>query len=448
LANYRPITNLNTIGKILERLAKNQLQEHLRLSPNLNTLQSAYQSLHSTETAMTKVVNDLLTATDSGKPSILLSLDISAAFDMLDHTRLLQRATELFGLDDNVINWLKSYLTGRTSYVSFRNCRSSIVGCNTGVPQGSVLGPLLFSIFTSPVGHLISSFNISYHQYADDTQLYTSVDPSSSTDITRLSSCAEAVTKWHLENCLLLNPSKTEVLVTGTRPQITKFNNATADSNAFQFAGTSVCRSNSIRVLGVTIDQHLTFDNHVANIVQSCNYHIRGLRHIRQLIDKNMANTLACSIVGCRLDYCNALLYGMTQRNFSDLQRIQNSLARLVCKAPYRSSSQPLLKSLHWLPVTERVAYKLAALAYKVRLHQQPSYLLQHINQYQPARPLRSSNSMLLTVPPTKTVTAARAFCVSAPTVWNSLPTTVRDTSSLPQFLHRLKGHLFQRAFG
>ena len=356
---------------------------------------------------MTKVVNDVLMATDSGKPSILLSLDISAAFDKLDHTRLLQRATELFGLDDIVTNWLKSYLTNRTSYVFFQNCRSSVVGCNTGVTQGSVLGPLLFSIFTSPVGQLISACNISYHQYADDTQLYTSVDPSSSADITRLSSCAEAVTKWHLENCLLLNPSKTEVLVTGTRPQVSKFNNATADSNAFQFAGTSVCRSNAIRVLGVTIDQHLTFDNHVANIVQACNYHIRGLRHIRQLIDKDMglANTLTCSIVDCRLDYCNALLYGMTQRNFDGLQRVQNSLARLVCKAPYRCSSQPLLKSLHWLPVTERVMYKIATLTYKVRLHQQPSYLLQHIGLYHPARSLHSSNSMLLTVPPTKTVT-------------------------------------------
>jgi hypothetical protein len=84
--------------------------------------------------------------------------------------------------------------------------------------------------------------------------------------------------------------------------------------------------------------------------VQSCNFHIRGLRHIRQFIDKNLANTLACLIVGCRLDCCNALLYGMTQRNFSGLQRLQNSFARLLCEAPYRSSSQPLLKSLHWLP--------------------------------------------------------------------------------------------------
>ena len=122
-ANYRPITNLNTIGKIIERLAKNQLRQHMTSSPNLNTSQSAYRALHSTETAMTKVVNDLMTSVDSGKPSVLLSLDISTAFDMLDHDRLLHRATELFGLSDRVVNWLKSYLTGRTSYVSIGNSR-------------------------------------------------------------------------------------------------------------------------------------------------------------------------------------------------------------------------------------------------------------------------------------------------------------------------------------
>ena len=139
-------------------------------------------------------------------------------------------------------------------------------------------------------------------------------------------------------------------MVTGrpTRRQVTKFQNATAESPAFQFAGNSVSRSNSIRVLGVTIDQHLTFDSHVSKVVQSCNYDIRGLRHIRQLIDKEMANTLSCSIVSSRLDYCNALLYGMTQKNFNSLQRVQNSLARVVCNAPYRSPPQPLLKSFHW----------------------------------------------------------------------------------------------------
>ena len=117
--------------------------------------------------------------------------------------------------------------------------------------------------------------------------------------------------------------------------------------------------------------------------------------------------------------------------------------------APYRCSSQTLLKLLHCLPVIERVEYIIAAMTYKIRLHQQPSYLLQHISQYQPACSLRSSNSVLLTVPPTtKTITVTRASCISTPTVSNSLPSAVREASSQPQFLCRLKGHLFQHVFG
>jgi len=161
-----------------------------------------------------------------------------------------------------------------------------------------------------------------------------------------------------------------------------------------------------------------------------------------------MANVLSCSIVGCRLDYCNALLYGMTQKNFNSLHGVQNTLARLVRNASYRSPSQPLLKSLYWLPVVECVEYKLAAMTYKVWLHQQPSYLLQHVGPHQPICSVHSSNSVLLTIPSTKTVTASQAFHISVPTVWHSLSSVVGETSSQPQFLCRLKGHLFQCVFG
>jgi len=127
--------------------------KHNSSSENCNNLQSAYRAFHSTETAVTKIINDLLLAVDSGQPSVLLSLDISAAFDSLDHERLLQRATEIFGVTGHVHEWLRLYLSGRTSYVSVGGVRSDTKNCVTGVPQGSVLGPLLFSLFTTPVGH-------------------------------------------------------------------------------------------------------------------------------------------------------------------------------------------------------------------------------------------------------------------------------------------------------
>ena len=167
ISNFSPITNLNTTGKILERLAMKQLRRHSDHSPNLGHLQSAYRALHSTETAMTKVVSDLRSAVDGGEPSTLLSLDISAAFDTLDHHPLLPHAHELFGFTDSDIKWMQSYLSDP---------------------------PFLFFIFTTPVGNIIDSFGVTYHQYADDMQLYTTLKLSSSDKLASLSACADVVT--------------------------------------------------------------------------------------------------------------------------------------------------------------------------------------------------------------------------------------------------------------
>ena len=139
---------------------------------------------------MTKVVRDLLSAVNSGEPSALLSLDISAAFDTLDHHRLLSRAHELFGFSDMFLKWMLSYLSDRQHCVAIVGCRSSFVTSISGVPQGSVLVTFLFSIFTSPVGNIIDSFGVTYHQYADDTQPYTTIKLTSFDKLTSLSACA------------------------------------------------------------------------------------------------------------------------------------------------------------------------------------------------------------------------------------------------------------------
>ena len=258
-ANYRPITNLSTIGKILERLAMKQMRSHMEDSPNLDPQQSEYRALHSTETAMTRVMNDLLSAKYSKSPSVLLSLDISAAFDTLDHQRLLEWAKELFGFDSVVLRWLGSYLAGREQFVGVDGRRSRTVRLSSGVPQGSVLGPLLFSIFTTPVGNLISTFGIRYHQFADDTQLYTVINALSPNGLATPSACADAVIGWHIRNNLLLNPMKTEAIVTGTRQQVTRLD----QSGGVTVSGVLVPLSSRLRVVGVTLDSQLSFDEHI-----------------------------------------------------------------------------------------------------------------------------------------------------------------------------------------
>ena len=194
MSNYRPIANFNTIGKTLERLAMNQLRRHLESTPNGAPLQSAYHAFHSTETAMTRVVCDLLTATDNKTPAVLLSLDISAAFD----TPTIVAFWSTQGLCSVWMTaclggGLKSYLTAWKHFVSAGGCRSRTVKISTGVPQRSVLGPLLFSIFATPVSTLISTFGIPYHQFADDMQLYTAIKSLLPSDLAAISYCADAV---------------------------------------------------------------------------------------------------------------------------------------------------------------------------------------------------------------------------------------------------------------
>jgi len=246
---------------------------------------------------------------------------------------------------------------------------------------------------------------------------------------------------WHLFNGLLLNPTKTEALVTGTRQQVARL-----DCIAVKFADTTVRISSAIRVLGVTIDSHLTFDKHITKLVSSCNYHIR-LCHIRQLIDHDTAMTLACSSVMNRLDYCNAILYGVTNQNIVRLQCIQNHLARVVCSAPYSSPSAPLLQSLHWLSISYQITYKIAMLTFKTKLHHQPIYLTAMLHNYTPTRQLRSSSAGLLKRQTTSTKTSDRAFSAAAVKIRNDLPVTIRSATSSLQFARRLKTHLFALSF-
>jgi hypothetical protein len=207
--SYRPISNLSVVSKLLERIVARQLVLCLQSSCLLPVFQFGFRSGHSTETAVLRVMSDLLRAVDSGDYAALVLLDLTAAFDIVDHEILLRRLQASFGLDGPVISWFRSYLPGRSQYVRRGASRSPSLRLRCGVPQGSVLGPILFILYTADLVGLIEQFGFHPHFYADDTQIYGSCSKSAVDEFQqRFSACTDDV---HA-NRLQLNTDKTELL--------------------------------------------------------------------------------------------------------------------------------------------------------------------------------------------------------------------------------------------
>ena len=263
LSNFRPISNLNTIDKILERLALARLFPHIPISPSFCSLQSTYRRFYSTETALFKLTNDIMETIDSVKITILTALDMSAAFGTLDHATLLHRLEHTFGLSGFVISWIRSYLTNRSSFVKIDSSSSPSTTISTSVPQGSVLGPHLFVLFISPVANVINSDLseatnlVSFHQYADDTQLYTGTNASTLVhQVASMESCTRRVHNWLLNNGLHFNQSKFEAIAffnLRSKPL-----EASAESIKFiSVAGSPIKLQSSTTNLGVHLDSIL-----------------------------------------------------------------------------------------------------------------------------------------------------------------------------------------------
>ncbi len=333
LGNYRPVSNLPYLSKLLERLVAERLCSHMEQHGLGERLQSAYKSHHSTETALMRVQNDIASALDSNRAMMLALIDLSAAFDTVDHTRLVTLLQVKYGIRGVALEWFRSYLTGRHFRVKVGDCLSDPHPLRCGVPQGSVLGPVIFNMYTAPLMNVVHRHGLSYHKYADDMQIYGVFDPASDADRLccqqQLEECLADIWAWMLSYMLKINDNKTELMVF-MNPQQAK--RAQTELQTITLGGCTITATSTVRNLGVTMDSCLNGDAQVSAIVKACNYHLFQVARVRRYITTEACKLAVLALVITRLDYCNGLLSAATEKQLNALQSIQNRAARLVVR--------------------------------------------------------------------------------------------------------------------
>ena len=438
--NFRPVSHLQFVSKLIERVVAKRLKSHMQ-SNNLETdNQYGYKKGHSTETILVKITNDILIASDKKTATVLLLLDLSAAFDTVDIDRLLSILSSELGIRGTALKWFCSFLKNRTMRVKVNDAFSEVFVLEFGVPQGSVLGPILFNIYIRSIYKHIEVLGFSIKGFADDHQIYVSFSPEFQLHFL----CQKIKSLMHLiENLmsyyfLKLNQSKTQIIVFGPE-SVCKM--ITINGVFIENDKTCVRFQNVVENLGVILNTGLTYAEQIKKVVSSSFMSIKIISKIKGFLTSKEKCTLLTSLVLSKIDYCNSLYYGVNCTLLKKLQVVQNSAARLVFNKRKYDHSSDLLFKLHWLPVKDRIVFKINLLVHKAIYHPTPTDIQELVL-------INSARTFNLTSYYRSNSTFGdRSFTVYAPKVWNNLPQNLKAETSLDTFKSHLKTFLFRNAF-
>lgn len=437
LKHYRPVCNTLFLSKSIERVVILQANEHMDIIDAHIKNQSGYKPKHSCETLLIRLTNDILINSDNSKCTIILLLDLSAAFDTVDHEILLDILWYELGFRGDVFRWFVDFLRNRTQAVSVDGVTSDFMGNRWGVPQGSVVGPFLFNVYVRNLIKILEKAGFTVHGYADDHQILYSfqIDFQVSAIRRTIPQCLDLISNYMKKHFLKLNPSKSQVIVFHPKSCSGKI----VFDQLMLSDGSFIPISSQVNNLGVLLDSMLTYSPHITSTVAQGYFHLRNLAGIRKYLSVDNQRTLVNSIVIAKVDNCNSLLYGISHYDSNKLQLFQNSCARFIFRKKKFEHVSGILRELHWLPSEARVYFKVLCYVFKSLHELAPSYLSELIH-------ISRVNVLLLDVPRSRSKVGDRAFSRVGPRLWNALPKDIRLIESLDRFKSQLK-HLLYSSF-
>ena len=344
-SNYHPISILPALSKILERVVHVQVYDYMESNSILSDAQFGFRKGHSTSSCTLHLLDNIYKSIDENKYIGVVFLDLKKAFDTVDHHIMLQKLSK-YGLSANAVNWFRDYLTGREQRTKIMGSKSVFRNIVCGVPQGSILGPLLFILYINDLQCYLGDSRINL--YADDTALYVVSDTLIELILT-LREELSVVEQWLAANKLTLNASKTKIMLFGTKRKLNNIGNFN-----ITMGGEILERVENFKYLGIVLDQHLTFSEHINKLYQKCSMKMGAIRKIRKSLDQTTALSLYKSLILSNIDYCDIVYNSSTLENLNRLQLLQNSACRTILLAPYDTHVSEMHRTLGLLPLDKR----------------------------------------------------------------------------------------------
>lgn len=439
VANYRPLSILSVVSKVFERSATDQLVKYLEDNKILNLTQHAYRKGHSTTTCLMEVIEYIHKQRDSGKIVGLASLDLSKAFDSISHTHLLEKLVKL-GLNTHAVLWCKSYLQDRKQRTKFTKYISDEHKVTSGVPQGSILGPILFICFTNDMTNIFQECKII--SYADDTQIMVSGNSKNQVK-TKLEHLIKIAQGWYTENSLMNNASKTEILIIGKKnaKEETKLKIEVTEFGKVKFLEPK----KYIKILGVYIDDQLNWNQQIQNLRKKTTNSIRNLHRVQQLIPLKHRILLYDSLVASHYNYADIVWSGCGKTNEKKLQTTHNFAARSILGRRKRSSATDALKTLKFLPLKDKRKVHEAVYVHKALQGKLPSEITTHYTEQLSKHNLRSSTRRTLNLPAHRTQQYQNGPMYRTVKSWNSTPTELRKEITTNTFKKKFQTHLLDQ---